>query len=255
MINDDGTVDTRSETRSTYDSTEAIPYGEWLQLAYEQTFLPPDRIHTGLVAADKKKKLPKNFFDKATLGNFVTGFQVWMQREMISRFSYTKIEGLAGATALTDDQGQPLKRIIQGNIGVYRDEESRVPEKFLYDVLAYDSPKEKQTIRDSHLDQVVVFGKIPRRSIPVPLYFGGAISPDFMYVLKDKDGKLSLNFIVETKDVEEITDLRESEQMWLEASRKFFESVDKEKIKVTFRPQLKSDDIVTMIRQVVDADN
>lgn len=50
--------------------------------------------------------------------------------------------------------------------------------------MIFDSPKEKDDIKDSNIDEVVVFGKIPRRSVRVPLYFGGTTSPDFMYVIK-----------------------------------------------------------------------
>lgn len=35
----------------------------------------------------------------------------------------------------------------------------------------------------SNSDQIVVFGKIPRRIVQVSLYFGGTTSPNFMYVI------------------------------------------------------------------------
>ena len=53
-----------------------------------------------------------------------------------------------------------------------------VPENFLYDKVVSDSPKEKDTVQRSNIDEVVVFGKIPRRSVQVPLYFGGTTSLD-----------------------------------------------------------------------------
>lgn len=175
-----------------------------------------------------------------------------MQLEFINRFSYTRIDAPLGSTALSEPSGEPLRDIVQGNIGIYRDTSANVPEKFLYDAFVYDSPKEKDTIQDSDaLDEVVVYGKIPRRSIRIPVYFGGTTSPDFMYVLKTADGKMSLNFIVETKDVGSKADLRETEQLRIKAARSFFESIRDENISVHFAPQLKHDDIVTMIKQVV----
>jgi len=247
-----GDLGVRTETKSVFDATEPIPYGQWLQMAYKQTFLPVEKIHQGLVRLSQKQKLPEDFFNKATLGRFVSAFNSWMEQAFLNRFSYTQVEGVSGATALTDETGQPLEDILQGNIGVYRDATSKVPEKFLYDVFVYDSPKEQQTIRDSNIDQVVVYGKIPRRSIKVPLYFGGTTSPDFMYVLKKGDGQLAMNFIVETKDVEKSTDLRQTEQMRITAAKKFFESMEEVGIDVAFRAQLKSDDIVSMIKQVLE---
>ena len=126
-----------------------------------------------------------------------------------------------------------------------------VPEKLLYDAFVYDSPKERDTIRDSKFDEVIVFGKIPRRSVRVPLYFGGNKSPDFMYVLKRNDGRLSLNFVVETKDVEKRSDMRESEQLKMKAAKRFFESMSSESFDVTFQPQVKRDQIVVMIKQLL----
>lgn len=243
----------QSETKRVFDATETIPYGEWLKLAFAQTYLPIDRVHAGLVRRNAKTALPSDFFNKATLGEFVMRFTEWMQKEFLERFSYSRIDGPVGGTALTDADGAPLESIVQGNIGVLRDEGEKVPDKFLYDAFVYDSPKERDTIRDSKLDEVVVYGKIPRRSIRVPLYFGGTTSPDFMYVLKRDDGKLSLNFVVETKDVEKHSDMRESEQLRMEAAKRFFASMSSESFDVTFRPQVKRDDIAVMIKQLLSA--
>ena len=248
---DDGSLITKTATKSTFDIDARLTYGDWLKQAYLQTYLPLKAIHEGLTRRNAKQKLPDGFFNKATLGRFVSEFQTWMQQEFKSRFSYTRIDGPLGATALTGTDGMPLKNIVQGNIGIYRDTSANVPEKFLYDAFIYDSPKEQATIRDSVLDEVVVYGKIPRRSIRVPVYFGGTTSPDFMYVLNGHDGKLSLNFIVETKDVDNKADLRGTEQLRIEAARRFFESISSDNISVRFMPQLKHDDIVPLINQVV----
>lgn len=250
----DSALQVQTETKRVFDATETIPYGEWLKLAYRQTYLPIERIHAGLLRRNANAPLPADFFNKATLGEFVAHFTEWMQKEFLERFSYTRIDGPVSATALTDAEGKPLESIVQGNIGVHRDNEAKVPAKFLYESFVYDSPKERTTIRDSNLDEVVVYGKIPRRSIKVPLYFGGSTSPDFMYVVKKKDGKFAINFIVETKDVDKRSDMRESEQLRMEAAAKFFAAMSGQTFDVTFRPQAKRDDIVVMIKQLLAGD-
>src|SRR5699024_11030405 len=194
---------------------------------------------------------PADFFNKTTLQEFVARFEEWMEEHYFERFSYEKIDGLVLGTELTDADGVPLKSITQGNVGVHRDDNAKVPETFLYDTFVYDSDKERETIRDSSLDEVIVFGKIPRRSIRVPLYFGGTTSPDFMYVLKREDGGLSLNFIIETKDVKKRSDMRESEKLRMTAERRFFESMSSEGIEVTFRDQVQREDIAALIKQVL----
>ncbi|WP_296239424.1 type III restriction-modification system endonuclease [uncultured Lawsonella sp.] len=248
----DGELIAKTSTKAVFSIDETLTYGDWLKGAYLQTYLPLQAINAGLVRYNAKHPLPEGFFNKATLARFVAQFHEWMQREFINRFSYTRIDAPLGATALTEPDGQPLRDIVQGNIGIYRDASANVPDKFLYDAFVYDSPKEKDNIQDSDaLDEVVVYGKIPRRSIRVPVYFGGTTSPDFMYVLKGTDGKMSLNFVIETKDVNAQSDLRESEKLRFKAAKKFFESISDEDINVQFSPQLKHDDIANLIKQVV----
>ncbi|WP_308516732.1 type III restriction-modification system endonuclease [uncultured Varibaculum sp.] len=248
---DEGKLTTKSSVKETFIVEETLAYSDWLKQAYLQTYLPIASIHAGLLRRNARQKLPRGFFNKATLARFVSEFHDWMGKAFINRFSYTRIDGDLGATALTDTEGRPLKDIVQGNIGIYRDPNEDVPQKFLYDAFVYDSEKEKENIRDSVMDEVAVYGKIPRRSIRVPLYFGGTTSPDFMYVLKTRDGKMSLNFIIETKDVKSEADLRGAEKLKIQAARKFFESIRDENIRVQFSSQLSHDDIVTLIKQVV----
>lgn len=244
-------LEIRTETKNIFDATETVPYGEWLKLVHSQTALPIDRLHAGLIRRNVKKALPSDFFNKTTLGEFVAQFTEWMEKAFVERFSYSRIDGPIGGTPLTDADGVPLESIVQGNIGIHRDDSAAIPDKFLYDAFVYDSPKEHDTIRDSKLDEVVVFGKIPRKSVKVPLYFGGTTSPDFMYVLKREDGRISLNLVIETKDVEKHSDMRESEQLKMKAAKRFFESMSSELFDVTFQPQVKRDEIAAIIKQLL----
>lgn len=241
----------QTETKNVFDATATVPYGEWLKLVHAQTCLPIDRVHAGLVRWNAQEPIPTDFFNKATLGEFVANFSEWMEQEFLEHFSYSRIDGIIGGTSLTDAAGVPYESIVQGNIGVHRDDMAKVPDKFLYDAFVYDSPKEHDTIRDSKLDEIIVYGKIPRKSIRIPLYFGGTTSPDFMYVLKRGDDELSLNFVIETKDVERKSDMRESEQLRMKAAKQFFESMTTENLEVTFKPQVKREEIVVMIKQLL----
>ena len=247
-----GPITVMSSTKDIFDIHDTLPYSEWLKQAYKQTYLPIDRIHAALVRYNAKKKLSDSFFNKSTLNEFIAQFNLWMQNIPTDWFSYTRVKGTLGKTALTDVDGKPLKHIVQGNVGIHRDQNAEVPEKFLYDTFVYDSPKEQENIRDSIMDEIVAYGKIPRRSIRIPLHFGGTTSPDFMYVLKTKDGKLSLNFIIETKDYDVKSDLRGAENRRIEAVQKFFDSIkSNEDIQVKFAPQLKRDGIQEMLENVL----
>ena len=177
-------------------------------------------------------------------------FHDWFEKTFYKRFAYRALEIEAKETALTDINGNPKERIVQGIVGVIKDDYASVPEKFLYDKVIYDSPKEKENIQKSNIDEVVVFGKIPRKSIQVPLYFGGTTSPDFMYVLK-KDDEIMLNLVVETKDIKKGSSLREEEKLRIQSAENFFETLAENGINVSFEKQLQSDDIIAMIKKVL----
>lgn len=84
----------------------------------------------------------------------------------------------------------------------------------------------------------------------MPLFFGGTTSPGFMYLLK-KDGKQELNFIVETKDIEQESSLRHIKKMKIESAKKFFETLKIDGVNVRFEEQLKKDDVESLIREVL----
>lgn len=96
-----------------------------------------------------------------------------------------------------------------------------------------------------------MFGKIPRRSVQVPLYFGGTTSPDFMHVIK-KNEDTEINLIVETKDVDKESTLRVIEKLKIESAKKFFGELKKKKVLMfPLKKQLKDDDVVNMINKLV----
>ncbi|HBD64126.1 MAG TPA: type III restriction-modification system endonuclease, partial [Clostridiales bacterium] len=229
---------------------EVIPYNEFITRVQKATGLPIRILHNALCKYNKTRPINNTFFNKETLSKFVIAFQDWFEGAFNKRFSYQALDVEARETALTDINGDPKDRIVQGVVGVIKDDFATVPDKFLYDTVIYDSPKEKESIARSNIDEVVVFGKIPRKSIQVPLYFGGTTSPDFMYVLK-RDDELMLNFIVETKDIKKDSSLREEEKLRIQSAKKFFETMAENGINVSFEKQLQSDDIIAMIKTVV----
>lgn len=226
---------------------DGIPYGEFLKRINKNTGLSIAILHKALCEYHKISPVDDNFFNRKTLEKFVEKFQGWFDDTFLKRFSYKALDIGKEETSLTDITGAPKKEIIQGVIGVKRDDTIKVPDNFLYDQVVYDSPKEQENIKNSAIDEVVVFGKIPRKSIQVPLYFGGTTSPDFMYVIK-KDSKYEVNLIVETKDVDKETTLRRVEKLKIESAKKFFEALRCNGINVVFKTQLKNDDIVPMIK-------
>ncbi len=240
----------REETADYYVIDESIAYGEFLKQVQKATGLPVSVMHRALCEYGKNIKLGKAFFNRNTLTKFTSKFQIWFEEAFIKRFSYKTLNVDSLETALTDINGEAKKKIAQGVVGIIKDDSLYVPDNFLYDKVIFDSPKEKESIKNSNIDEVVVFGKIPRRSVQVPLYFGGTASPDFMYVIR-KNGDHEINFIVETKDVDKETALRGTEKLKIESAKKFFKALEKDGINVSFEPQLKNDDIAGMINKLI----
>lgn len=207
-------------------------------------------MHKALCEYNKSKALDKAFFNKATVEKFNEAFRLWFEEAFIKRFSYKALDVASMETALTDINGEVKEKIVQGLVGIIKDDSLSVPENFLYDRFIFDNPKEKNSVKDSNIDEVVVFGKIPRKSVQVPLYFSGTTSSDFMYLIK-KDNKTEINFIVETKDVDKASTLRGIEKLKIDSAKKFFEELKQEGINVSFEPQLKNDDIVSMIKKIL----
>ena len=102
----------------------------------------------------------------------------------------------------------------------------------------------------SDIADVVVFGKIPRRSISIPTVIDN-YSPDFMYVVKKSDGNMELNVVIETKGVEGKSTLRPTEQIRIDCAEKFFEQLQKDGFDVKFRTQINNDDMKKIVSELI----
>ena len=209
------------ETGVQYVIRKTIPYNVFLKRISSATNLPIKVLHTALTKyAQKHGTEFTAHINENTVAGFCAEFSAWKNDNLQGRFRYERSKAPLGATALTYADGTVRSEISQGRIGT-----KIVPGtpsgKYLYDSYAYDSPLEKDNII-ADIDEVIVYGKIPRASIAIPTITGGMYSPDFMYVVKHKNGHKELNIIVETKDVENKTDLRGTEKAKIECAKVFF---------------------------------
>jgi type III restriction enzyme len=154
-----------------------------------------------------------------------------------------------GATALSYEEGSPRKEITQGRIGT-KLVEGTPSDKYLYDAFAYGSPLEKKNIM-ADIEEVVVYGKIPRSSISILTITGGMHSPDFMYVVKKSTGEKELKIGVETKDVEDKNNLRGAEKANLECVKALFDILSEDEYIVHFRAKLNNGQMAQIINEVL----
>lgn len=173
-------------------------------------------------------------------------FDHFLMANAIEKFSieYKKVSNNIHPTKLTDEKGNVLSEISASDIGIFFSDED-VAQSYFFDELYYDSELEMKNIK-TEINEVIVFTKIPKNSIKIPVAGGKTYSPDFAYVLKFKDGKQKLNFIVETKDVGSDDGLREEEKAKIKHAEKFFGG----QVKIEFRKQFSNNKIVDLIREL-----
>lgn len=186
------------------------------------------------------------FLNSATIRIIKQKFENHLMYNAIDKFGieYKKVSNEIHPTKLTDENGNVLKEISASDVGVMYSE-NKVADSYLFDELFYDSELEKQNI-ECKLKEVIVFSKIPKNSIKIPIAGGKSYSPDFAYVLNYEDNSKKLYFIVETKNTNEES-LRNEEKQKIKHAEKFFGDT----IKIKFRKQFSNKRIEDLIREIV----
>lgn len=237
----------KENTGVQYKINRSIPYATFLKRINRQTNLSIQFLHQVIVEYAKKENLSEEKINEHSISNFVKLFQDWKATKLSGRFSYSKTNLSVKATSLTYSDGHPRSEITQGVIGT-KFIEGEPSAKYLYDVYAFDSPLEKENLLVDGIQEIIVYGKIPKNSIAIPTTTGQSYSPDFMYVVKKDNGEKILNVIVETKDVENETTLRGIEQAKIDCAKEFFSQLTIDGYKVEFKTQLNN----KKIRQIID---
>lgn len=251
VVQSDGTqMSTVTGAGVQYTISKPIPYGMFLQRIMRATSVPISVLHGAMVRYSMEKgPVAPDLINENSVSAFCAEFQNWKVSQLQGRFRYVKSISPCGATALTYADGTPRDEIAQGRIGT-KIVSGTPSSKYLYDTYAYDSPLEKENIT-SDIEEVIVYGKIPRNSIAIPTIIGGMYSPDFMYVVKKATGEKELNIVVETKDVEGKDVLRGNEAAKIECARAFFEILSQDGYTVHFRDQLNNKQMAQIINEIL----
>ena len=208
-----------------------------------------------------KKTLHKVFIeiqDKVNINDYLSQQTIRIIREGFKRFlldnaihkfevGFKQVSNHIHPTAFTDMRGEPLLEIDSGNIGSFEDD-SIISKNYYFDKIFYDSDLELRNIT-KNLKEVVVYTKIPKNTIRIPVAGGASYSPDFAYVIKRKDGKRQLSLVVETKGKDE-KDLSDIEEQKIRHAEMLFQELNKNSnIEVKFETQFKAEDITEIIRR------
>lgn len=236
-----------SEPESVYNrkiaTVSTMKYSDFLKELSKILNINIATIHQSIVEAN----IDINpYLNATTLRIIKQNFDFFLMTQAFDKYSveYKKVSNSIHPTKLTDEKGNVLKEISASDVGVLFSDED-VAESYLFDELYYDSELEKLNIQ-TNIQEVIVFTKIPKNSIKIPVAGGKSYSPDFAYVLKFKDGEQKLNFIVETKDVNSKDGLRDEEKFKIKHAEKFFDG----KVKIEFKTQFSNNKIVDLIKEL-----
>jgi len=173
-------------------------------------------------------------------------FDDFLMTKAFDKYSieYKKVFNTIHPTKLTDEHGNVLKEISATDIGILFSDE-KVADSYLFEEMFYDSELEKENIQ-TEIEEVVVFTKIPKNSIKIPVAGGKSYSPDFAYVLKYNNGEKKLHFIVETKNYPNESGLSEEEKMKIKHAKAFFGGG----VNIVFKTQFSNKKIADLIKEI-----
>ena len=206
------------------------------------------------VFIDIKNDLDINLYlSQPTIRVIQSGFNKYLLDNAFSKYEITfnKVSNKIHPTVFTDTEGEPLKAITTSGLGTQKDSNIIPSDRYLFEEVFYDSDLERENIVTTIIE-VIVFTKIPKNSIRIPVAGGGTYSPDFAYVVKYADGKKALSLIVETKDKEKRA-LFMDEQQKIKHAETLFNSFDHD-FKVSFETQFKTMAIKDIINKIATKD-
>ncbi len=237
------------EQESVYDihttSFVSMKYSDFLRELSKKLHINIKTLHNAIVESKIDMSPYLNISTVRTIEFF---FRQYLLYNAFHSFGieYKKIDAKIHPTKLTDKSGNVYDKIDASYIGISESEEA-VAENYLFEELFYDSELEKENIK-TNLEEVIVFTKIPKNSISIPVVGGETYSPDFAYVLKFKDGNKKLYFVVESKNVVDNESLRKREIQKIKHAELLFGNL----IKIKFKTQFSSDEIKSLINEILE---
>lgn len=252
------------QDRATYKiehstASEILPfrmmsYQAFLTALSKELALSIHTLHDVFAELLKNGQLNINpYMSLSTLRAIKMGFRDYLMSQVFGQFqiTYQKTSNCIHPTVFTQADGQLKTRIEASNVGQFS--EAGIAEKnYLYEEIFYDSELELEDIK-GNIQEVIVYAKIPKNSIRIPLVGGGTYSPDFAYVVKDNDGKSTLNLIVEAKGKKENA-LSEEEKQKIKHAEHFFSGLSKE-VAVQFHKQLSGQNVIKIIKDAFQKSN
>lgn len=248
----DGVVaSTEAVTAAEFQPIKMMTYQAFLKELSEGLALSASTLHGSFVELKKSGFDISQYLSQSTIRRLRAGYNEYLMQSVFGKFTigYQQTTNAVHPTKFSTSNGDPLDEINSGEVGVVF-EEGTTPPAYLFDEIYYDgmSGLERDNIVKA-ITEVIVYTKIPKNSIRIPLVGGGSYSPDFAYLIKQGDGGQTLSLVVEAKSKDE-ADLSANEAKKISHAETFFNSVGKGHL-VKFETQLRGEHISDIIKRAL----
>lgn len=239
------------------DSVSTLMYGSFLKHVAKDSGLNIETIHKTFIDLKNEYNININdYLNMETVRVLKQAFNEYliMNVNVEYKIEYNSISNNIHPTKLTDKKGNALSEIKASDVGRYLDKSTIVSEKYLYDEAYYDSELEKRNIdssKNNEVSQIIVYAKIPKGSVRIPIVGGFSYSPDFAYVVEYANGKKELNLIIETKDKKK-SDLSTEEDERIKLAESLYSNNDYD---VVFKRQMTNKSMSDIISEIVNPRN
>lgn len=222
-------------------------YNDFLKRASRHTNIPLHMLHKAICEAfGNGCKITDEMFNDGSLTRLTVAVDDWKCEQLVGLVRYKQANYMVKETKLTNADGSVKDEVVQAYIG-NKSVPGNPPQNYLYDAYAHDSGLELQNMK-TEIDEVVVYGKIPSKSICIPTVASSNYSPDFMYVVKKADGTKELNIVIETKAYDKESKIAADEETKISCAEEFFKEMTANGYAVHFRKQINS----TAVKNIID---
>ena len=222
-------------------------YNDFLKRASRHTNIPLHMLHKAICeAVGHGCKITDEMFNDGSLTRLTVAVDDWKCEQLVGLVRYKQANYTMKETKLTNADGSVKDEVVQAYIG-NKSVTGNPPQNYLYDAYAHDSWLELQNMK-TEIDEVVVYGKIPSKSICIPTVASSNYSPDFMYVVKKADGTKELNIVIETKAYDKESKIASDEETKISCAEEFFKEMTDNGYAVHFRKQINS----TAVKNIID---
>jgi hypothetical protein len=230
-----------SNIKDEIEPINTLNYKDFLVKLSDAICMRIDTLHRAFLKF--KEADIKKYLNLSTIYVLKSEFSRYLLENAISKFSisYNNVKSSVHPTKFTDENGD-IKDVSPSDLGV-QSIAGDTAREYLFDEIFFDSELEKENIIDD-ITEVIVFTKIPKNSIKIPVAGGGTYSPDFAYIINKKDGKSRLNFIIETKNKPN-SELALSEKQKIKHAQKLFSGSG---FDIKFETQFENQKILEVIR-------